>query len=375
MPDARGESLRTVIVHDWLTGMRGGERVLESFCRLLPNADILTLVHRKGSVSALIEAHRVRQSAVARLPAAARLYRQYLPTFPAAIEWFDLDEVDLVVSTSHCAAKAVVKPGRAVHLCYCHSPMRYAWDQFDEYFGRERLGRGGAVLARWILAGMARWDRATAPRVDHYLANSRHVAGRIARYYNQAASVLYPPVNTEFFTAGEAPAAGYLLVVSALVPYKRIDRAIKAARAVSRPLMIVGSGPDEARLRTLAGPDVQFAGTLDSADLRAAYRGAIALVLPGEEDFGIAPVEAMACGRPVVALGRGGATETVVPGVTGILVDDESVESLAAGMREADRRVFDADTIRAHAEQFDTRRFETGLAVVLDDIRRNGQPC
>jgi glycosyltransferase involved in cell wall biosynthesis len=356
---------RVVLVHDWLTGMRGGERVLESLCRLLPDADLVTLVHDRGAVSPLIEARRVRPSIVQRLPAARRRYRHYLPFFPAAIEWFDLDAADLVVSTSHCAAKAVVRPGRAVHVCYCHSPMRYAWDQFEAYFGPDRLAPPWRAPARRALAALARWDRDTAPRVDCFVANSRHVAGRIARYYNRAASVIHPPVDTEFFTPAEASESGYFLVVSALVPYKRIDRAITAAGRLDAPLRIVGSGPDEDRLRAAAGPGVRFERALDPEALRDAYRGAIALLQPGEEDFGIAPVEAMACGRPVVALGRGGARETVVPGLTGLLASDDSVDSLVDAMREVMRRRFDPAALRSHAETFGTARFEHAMRAVL----------
>jgi glycosyltransferase involved in cell wall biosynthesis len=375
-PEPHARAGRTVLVHDWLTGMRGGERVLESLCRLLPDADVLTLVHRRGSVSPQIERHRIRQSAVARLPGAARRYREYLPAFPAAIEWFDLDDVDLVVSTSHCAAKAVVGPGRAPHLCYCHSPMRYGWDQFDAYFGPDRLGGARSALARHVMAGLARWDRATATRVDRFVANSRYVAGRIRRYYNRTASVLYPPVDTEFFTPGVPSADGYFLIVSALVPYKRIDRAVVAANELGAPLTIVGSGPDEARLRALAGDSVRFAGTVDAEALRDTYRGAAALLLPGEEDFGIAPVEAMACGRPVIALGRGGATETVVPGVTGTLVDDGSAGALADAMRDVGTRAFDEAAIRSHAEQFGRDRFEAAMSTLIADMRRQTRrPC
>ncbi len=374
-PEPAGRPGRAVIVHDWLTGMRGGERVLESLCRLLPDAHLLTLVHRRGSVSPLLERHAIRESAIARLPGARRRYRQLLPLFPAAIEWFDIDDADLVISTSHCAAKAIVKPGRATHLCYCHSPMRYGWDQFDAYFGPERLGPIGTAAARAVMAGLARWDRATAPRVDRFVANSAYVAGRIARYYNRKASVLYPPVDTEFFTPGAPSAGRHFLVVSALVPYKRIDRAIAAAGEAGAPLVVVGSGPDEDRLRRCAGGSVRFAGALDAVALRETYRDAIALVLPGEEDFGIAPVEAMACGRPVVALGRGGATETVVPGVTGLLVADESAESLARAMRDVVGHPFDPAAIRAHAERFGRQRFESAMAAMIDETRHGPPAC
>jgi len=359
---------KVVLVHDWLTGMRGGEKVLESLCRIFPSAELVTLVHAKGSVSPLIESRRVRTSFVQKLPRPARHYRHYLPLFPTAIEMFDLDDADLVVSTSHCAAKAVVPTGRARHVCFCHSPMRYAWDQFPAYFGAERVGRVGSALLRPVLAWLARWDRSTAHRVDRFLANSQYVAGRIARYYNRRATVLYPPVDTEFFTPGGDPPQPYFLVVSALVPYKRIDVAIRAATSRNLPLKIVGGGPDLSRLRRDAGPSVEFLGQLGDEALRDAYRGACAVVLPGEEDFGIVPVEAMACGCPVIALARGGACETVVHAETGLLVDDPRPEGFADAMAQVRPGTFDRTRLRAQAERFGTARFEAGLRAVLTDM-------
>ena len=359
--------LRVALVHDWLTGMRGGEKVLESICRLFPGADLLTLVHAPESVSATIASHPIRRSFIQALPRPTRLYRHYLPLFPIAIEQFDLDDVDLVISTSHCAAKAVVRTGRAVHVCYCHSPMRYAWDQFDAYFGPERLGRLPSWMARQVLAWLARWDRDTAGRVDRFVANSAHVAGRIARYYNRSSTVLHPPVDTVFFTPGSAPPADYFLVVSALVPYKRIDIAVDAATRLGVPLKIVGSGPDEARLRAQAGSAVAFLGAVEGAALRDLYRQAAAALLPGEEDFGIVPVEAQACGRPVIALGRGGATETVVPGVTGVLVAESGVDAFAAALQSFRADAFDPAAIRAHAETFGTARFEAAFRTAVAD--------
>ena len=236
--------MTAALVHDWLTGMRGGEKALEVLCELLPDADLLTLVSVPGRVSPTIASHRIRTSLIQRLPLVARLYRHYLPLFPFAIEQFDLDDVDLVVSTSHCAAKAVVPRPGARHLCYCFTPMRYAWDQFDHYFGPDRIGPAASALARPVLAGLARWDRRTSGRVDRYVAISHYVAGRIRRYYNRQSDVVYPPVDTEFFQPdGRAP-EGYLLIVSALVPYKRIDVAIDAARLAGLPLRIVGEGPE-----------------------------------------------------------------------------------------------------------------------------------
>ena len=359
---------RVVLVHDWLTGMRGGEKVLESICRLFPDAELCTLVHARGSVSHLIESRRIRTSVLQWLPGSTGRYREMLPLFPAVIELFDLDDADLVISTSHCAAKAVVRTGRARHLCYCHSPMRYAWDQFDAYFGPERVGRVRSRLARLALAPIARWDRSTAHRVDRFLANSHYVAGRIARYYNREATVLHPPVNTEFFTPDDHPPGSNFLVVSALVPYKRIDLAIDAATRLGVPLDVVGIGPDLARLRARAGENVTFLGSLNSDELRTLYRRTQALVLPAEEDFGIAPIEAMACGRPVIAFGRGGALETVIPGVTGTLVADQSVDAFADAMAACDPAKYDTGVIRRHAESFSTARFEAGFASAVDSL-------
>ena len=355
--------------------MRGGEKVLESLCRLFPHADLLTLVHVPGAVSSTIESRRVRTSFIQHLPRPARFYRHYLPLFPTAIEGFDLDDADLIVSTSHCAAKSVVPTGRAVHVCYCHSPMRYAWDQFDAYFGPERLGRLGSAAARPVLAWLARWDRATAGRVHQYIANSQFVAGRIERYYNRQASVLYPPVDTRFFTPGDSAPQPYFLVVSALVPYKRIDVAVRAATRLGVRLKVVGTGPDLDRLRAQAGPNVEFAGSLTPDALRQAYRDALGLVLPAEEDFGIAPVESMACGRPVVALGRGGATETVVPGVTGLLVDVADEASFADAMDQVRRTPFDTAALVAHASRFSTEQFEEGLRRMLAHATIEAPAC
>jgi glycosyltransferase involved in cell wall biosynthesis len=370
VPDAAAPwaGLRTVIVHDWLTGDRGGEKVLDAICRLIPDAPILTLVHKRGSVPAALAARRIRTSFIQHLPLSSTRYREYLPLFPAAIEQFDLDDVDLVISTSHCAAKAVVPTGRAVHVCYCHSPMRYAWDQFNAYFGPERIGRWPSAVMRPILAWLARWDAATSPRVTRFLANSRYVAGRIGRYYNRQATVLYPPVDTEFFSPGtteNAREAGFALVVSALVPYKRIDIAILAAAEARMPLVIVGTGPDEARLRALGGANVTFLGSVNPEQLRDLYRTAATLVLPGEEDFGIAPVEALACGCPVVALARGGATETVDDGVTGVLVETLTADAFARALVAVRALGGDTSTRRERALRFSAARFSAGFTALV----------
>jgi glycosyltransferase involved in cell wall biosynthesis len=375
MAEATWAGRRVVIVHDWLTGMRGGEKVLESLCRLLPHAELATLVHVRGSVSPAIEGRPIQRSFVQRLPRAGQHYRRYLPLFPTAVELFDLDDADLVVSTSHCAAKSVVASGRAVHVCYCHSPMRYAWDQFDAYFGPDRVGPVASAAYRPVLAWLARWDRATAPRVHRFLANSRHVAARIAQYYNRRSTVLHPPVDTGFFTPGPDPVAPYFLIVSALVPYKRLEIAIAAADQLRVPLKIAGQGPDLARLQSLAGPTVEFLGAVDELTLRDLYRRAQAVLLPGEEDFGIVPVEAMACGRPVIALARGGTAETVVHGTTGLLVDTTTSDAFAAAMASIASFHLDPSAARSRAEDFAIGRFEAACHAVLDDVLAHPTAC
>jgi glycosyltransferase involved in cell wall biosynthesis len=355
---------RVVLVHDWLTGMRGGEKVLEVLCGMYPSADLLTLVHVPESVSPAIERLRPRTSFIQRLPGVRRYYRYCLPLFPLAIEQFNLDDYDLVISTSHCVAKSVVKAGHAQHVCYCFTPMRYAWDQFDVYFGAGRVGPFTSRLLRPVLAALARWDAATAGRVDRYVAISEHVASRIRRYYNRDARVIYPPVDTTFYTPDGTEPEAFLLVVSALVPYKRIDLAIEASRLTGLPLRIVGDGPERDRLVKFAATkraEVTFLGSLSNEGIRDLYRRCAAVLLPGEEDFGIVPVEAQACGRPVVALARGGALETVVDGVTGVLVGESSAEAFAAGIARAARTRFDSAAIRQHAVRFDVSVFTRSI--------------
>jgi glycosyltransferase involved in cell wall biosynthesis len=369
---------RTAIVHDWLTGMRGGEKVLEAIAELYPDATLYTLVRVPGSVSPALERRTIRTSVAQLLPAAGRLYRNYLPAFPAAVELFDLDRYDLVISSSHCAVKSVIPAGRATHVCYCHSPMRYGWDQFSAYFGPDQVGPLKSRLLRPIMAGLARWDAATAGRVDRFLANSQYVAGRIRRYYNRGSTVVYPPVDTEYYrpAGADGPLGPGFLIVSALVPYKRVDVAIQACRQIGAPLTIVGRGPEEARLRRMADADVRFLGWRPDDEIRELYGRAEAVLLPGIEDFGMVPVEAQACGAPVVALRAGGACETVLDGETGVLVDEGSPGGFAEGLDRVRRLRLDRAVIRANAERFSRQRFMTDFQAAVTaalrdkDIRR-----
>ncbi|HYR46916.1 MAG TPA: glycosyltransferase [Thermoanaerobaculia bacterium] len=347
--------MRTAVVHDWLNGMRGGEMVLEEMLPLLPDPTVFTLFHEPGSVSRSIESYPIRTSFLNRLPFARRHYRRYLPLFPRAVESFDLSGFDLVVSSSHCVAKGAIAPPGTPHLCYCHTPVRYAYDQFEAYFpaGGTRL----RALKALAVGRLREWDRATAGRPDRYLANSSAVADRIRRHYGREASICHPPVDVDFFTPGEQDRQDFLLGVGALVPYKRLEEAIDAAARLRRPLRIVGRGPEEKRLRHLAGSSVQILGGRTREQLRDLYRTCAFFVQPGEEDFGIASAEAAACGAPVVALGRGGALDIVRDGVSGVLYEPEDPEGLAGAIARAGRARFDYTGVRASALPFGRERF------------------
>lgn len=302
--------MRVAIVHDWLTGMRGGEKCLEVFCEIYPEADIFTLFHRPGSVSEVIERHRIHTSPLQRIPGARRRYRYMLPLMPTAVRMFSLVDYDFILSSSHCVAKGARGSYETYHLSYCHTPMRYAWSGYEAYFA----SLGGA--ARWffprLVEYLRRWDNEANRGVHDFIANSHTVAERIRNYYGRQAEVLYPPVDTEFYRSRNERVSDYYLMVTAFAPYKRVDAAIEAFGRLGRPLKVVGEGQDFDRIRASGKPNVEFLGHQDDETIRQLYAGCRAFILPGEEDFGITPLEAQACGRPVLALGAGGALETVV---------------------------------------------------------------
>ncbi len=376
--------MRVALVHDWLTGMRGGEKVLELLLEAFPGAPLYTLLHLPGSVSAAIESHPIRTTFIQHLPGAAHRYRHYLPLFPLAIESLDLSDYDFVLSSSHCVAKGVrLRPG-ARHLCYCHAPMRYAWDQYEAYFGGRRDWIGRSVLPR-VMAQLRAWDRRTADRAQRYLANSENVRRKLIDFWELAPErcrVLPPPVDAEFYTPGPPGAAlpaaaeggDYYFIVSAMVPYKRLDLALAAFAGGRRRLLLAGDGPDAARLRALAAgdPAIVFLGRQDDEALRALYRGARAFILPGEEDFGITPLEAQACGKPVIALGVGGALETVIEGETGLFFAERSAASLQEAVSRLEAGAWDPALARAQAERFGKLQFRAGLQRELADFLGEG---
>jgi len=371
-----------VLVHDWLTGLRGGEKCLDVLARAMPGATLHTLLYRKGKTTPAIDSLRVVPSWLNRLPAVHRYYRGLLPIFPSVVEkaWRFAD-AELVVSMSHCVAKSAQAGPGVPHVSYCFSPMRYAWQMRQQYY--DGVGARGlkARLADALLDRIRAWDLKTVDRVSHFVAISHHIARRIEECYGRTSVVIYPPVDTEYYTpanCGEkAPKReDFYLVVSALAPYKRFDLAIGACQRLGRRLVVIGSGQAEASLKKMAGLETTFLGWQPDSVIRDHLRRSAALLFPGEEDFGIVPVEAQACGSPVIALGRGGAAETVRDlnaghGPTGILFEESSVDSLVEAMErfESNREAFDPQAARRQAERFSKPRFERELLDYLGQVR------
>ncbi len=345
--------------------MRGGEKVLEQICLLFPGADIFTLICDRTRISDTIKRHRIRTSFLQNIPGIFKGYRNFLPLFPAAIESFNLKGYDAVISSSHCVAKSVKPPNPARHICYCHTPMRYAWDQFGAYFTPEKTGRLKYALISAIMPGLRKWDAATALRAGHYIANSFHVKKRIEKYYSRQAEVLYPPVDTEFFT----PAGGkedFYLMVSALNEYKRPELCVEAFRKMpGKKLKIIGSGPLLEKLRANAPQNVEFMGYRSDAEIRDNYRAAKAFLFPGEEDFGITMAEAAACGTPVIALNRGGALEIVIEGKTGEFFDGTE-EGLIKTIEKTEKAVYDTKVMRESAMRFSVENFRKGFVKMVE---------
>jgi glycosyltransferase involved in cell wall biosynthesis len=350
---------RVALVHYWLVSMRGGERVIERLLGLYPQADIFTHVYDPAQVSATIAKSRITTSFIDRLPGSRRFYQYYLPLMPMALEQLDLTGYDLVISSESGPAKGVITAPASLHVCYCHSPMRYLWDHYHQY---RRAANPLSRLAMPVVYNWLRqWDVSSSARVDLLAANSSFVRQRIAKVWRRDAEVIHPPVETSLFTPS-TEIDDYYLWVGAMVPYKRPDLAIDAFNANGLPLLMVGQGSMLKRLKAQARPNIRFVDRLDFNALRRAYARARAFIMTAEEDFGIAPVEAMASGRPVIALGRGGALDTVVPGRTGVFFDRQETDSLITGvtemesfLREFDPRDAVAQAVRFAPEIFDER--------------------
>ena len=369
--------MKVALVHDWLTGMRGGEKCLEVFCELYPDADLFTLIYTPENVSPTIGRMNIRTSWLNRLPGTAKYFRYLLPLFPQAAESFELAGYDLVLSSSHCVAKGIF-PHRGLHVSYIFAPMRYVWDLHDAYMtgSQSLIGRFGLSIFRSYLQ---RWDVRSSARVDCFIAESQNIAAKITRFYRRPSKVIYPPVDFARFSISRDLQPFYL-IVSALVPYKRIDLAIEAFHALRLPLKVVGDGPLRRTLAQRANSNIEFLGWLDDIRVAELYATCQALIFPGEEDFGIVPLEAQASGRPVIAFKRGGLLETVIgldemdeataqASPTGIFFTDQSAESLIAAVRQFERHRdrFEPEQIRAHARQFGRDRFKREIADYISE--------
>ena len=352
--------MNCALIHDWLIGMRGGEKVLEEICGLFPGSDIYTLFYVPENISPFIRNHTINQSFLQKIPGALKKYRYFLPLFPLAVRSFHLSNVDAVISISHCVAKGIRVSPDIPHFCYCLTPMRYIWDNYDAYFASSHSPLPIRASMKLVRPYLKRWDVASSRRVDYFISISKFVARRIKDYYGRDSEVIHPPVNTAFFISDSSiPRDEYYLIVSALVPYKKIDIAVLTFnKLTNKKLKIVGVGPEYNRLIRLRNHNnIEFIGRISDERLRSLYQGAKALIHCGEEDFGIAMVEAQACGTPVIAFNRGGAAEIVNDGVTGILFSEQSTESLTNAIDSVNNKTFDYANLRKQALRFSGEMF------------------
>jgi glycosyltransferase involved in cell wall biosynthesis len=358
---------RIAFVHDWLVRMRGGEKCLEALCEVFPEAEIFTLLHKRGAVSPIIEGRPLHTSFLQFLPRARDRYQYFLPLYPAAIASLRPRGFDCVLSVSAAVSKAVRTPRTTLHICYCNTPMRYVWDQFDAYFGAGHAGLATRWAMKMLRGPLQRWDLRTAANPDFFIGNSENIRRRIERIYHRTADVIYPPVETgRFFLSARDD--GFFLMVSALVPYKRVDIAVQAVKKTGERLVIIGDGSELERLQALAGPEVEFLGWRPDDEIREYYSACSAVLFPGEEDFGIVPVEAMATGKPVVAFAGGGALETVMEGPelqTGVLFHEQTVESLVEALRRVRAMHFEPSRMRAFALGFDREIYKEKMKTYI----------
>ena len=352
--------MKVAIIHDWLTNMGGAERVVLALHELFPSAPVFTIVHNPDKLPPEFAELDIRTSFIQKLPKAKTKYQTYLPFMPIAVEQFDLSEFDIVISSSHACAKGVITRPETLHICYCYTPMRYAWFLYHEYMKLHKVSRVKRLFIPPLMNYLRMWDRLAADRVDDFIAISNGVRSRIKKYYRRESSVIFPPVNTEYYTPSDT-IEDYFLVVSRLVPYKRVDLAIEAFNKLGWPLVVIGDGSEKEKLKRIAGPTVKLMGRLSDEETRNYYARCKAFIFPGEEDFGITPVEAQAAGRPVVAYGAGGALDTVKPGITGKFFYPQTAEALAAALKDFEWQKFNPATIQQHAQEFDTKKFKKDI--------------
>lgn len=349
------KNYKTAIVHDWFCNMGGGDKVAEAFLDIIPDSPIYTCCYLEKSLTQRLKEADIRPSFLQKkLNQKKDNHQKFLPLMPAAMESFDLNEFDIVLSSSSCCAKGVITNPNTVHICYCHTPMRYAWEFMYEY--TEHMGKTKKLLIGLMMNYMKIWDATSARRVDYFIANSHNVANRIKKFYGREATVINPPIDTEYFTPGEENGDFYLCV-SRLVKYKRIDLAVQACNKLGLPLVVIGQGAEYAYLKSIAGSTVKIMGRQPDKVIREHYRKCKAFLFPGEEDFGMTPLEAQACGRPVIAYGKGGALETIIEGKTGLFFEEQNVESLSKAIADMETMCFSKTVCRKNAELFSAQLF------------------
>lgn len=369
--------MKVALVHDWLVNYGGGERVLEQFLQMYPSADIFTLVYDKKKMAGHFPAEKVHCSFVQKIPFATKLYTKFLKLMPSAFESFDLTKYDLVIASSSSCAKGVLTAPETPFIAYIHSPMRYAWDLYYDYYKKSKaLTR--FFMKRWI-PGIRQWDYISSQRIDTIIANSRYIARRIQRCWNRDSVVVHPPVDTQRLAPNGLPPEDFFVAFSRFVPYKRLDLAIKACGSLHKKLVVIGSGSQEEELKKLASSykeaDIQFTGRISDSEVASYLQRCRALIFCAEEDFGIIPVEAQACGRPVIAYGRGGALETVIDGKTGVFFNCQTEEALVIALERFEKLekegVFDASEINRHAQIFSSERFRKEIAGVIEKTEKH----
>lgn len=367
------QKIKSAIVHDWLLSpFAGAERCLQVIHELFPSPIYTLLQNPKGLEGSYFESQEIFSSFIQKLPFAKRGFRNYLPLFPLAIEQLDLSSYDLILSSSHCAAKGVLSHAEQLHICYCHTPMRYAWDLTHEYIQRAGLRKG---ILRAFLHSLRTWDYLSAQRVDHFLANSQFVAKRIQKVYGRKADVIYPPVDIDFFQLQEQK-ENYYIAASRLVPYKRMDLIVDAFSLMpSRRLLVVGEGPEERRLKKRAGKNIEFLGFQEDDKLCTLLQNARAFVFAAIEDFGILPVEAMACSTPVIGLKKGGLCETVQEGVSGLFFEEPSVEAICSAVRRFEKMDFEPKRVRESVETFRKERFQKEFSSFVKERYAEFKKC
>lgn len=360
--------MKTAIVHDWLVNYGGAERVVEQMLLLYPDADIYTLVYDEKKMGKIFPKEKVHTSSLQKIPMAAKLYTKFLSLMPKAFEEFDLTGYDLVIASSSCCAKGVITSPTTPFIAYIHSPMRYAWDLYYDYL--KNSGRLTKFFMKRWMPDIRKWDYISSQRIDTLVANSSYIARRIKKFWNRDAVVVYPPVDTDRLSVSDEAAGDYFVVFSRFVPYKRIDLAISACARLNKKLVVIGSGSQEKELKLLAAScknaDIKFTGRISDSEVKAYLQKCRALIFCAEEDFGIIPVEAQACGRPIIAFGKGGALETVVNEKTGVFFEEQSVGSLVKAIEEFEKldkeNTFNPKKIREHAEKFSAENFRKNLS-------------